>query len=84
MSFFNDFFESVKLDDIKKEVCCNITFGKRISISGNFKIDTMSESEVILKINKVYYKILGNELSIISISKGEIEVGGDILGVLKL
>ena len=83
MSFFSDFFDLVKVEEVKNQICCDMVFGKKIRLVGNFKIDLMADNEIVLKVNKIKYRIFGTDLTIFSISKGEMEIVGNISGVVK-
>ena len=84
MSFFNDFLQSVSVDDVKNKICCDLIFGKSLRVLGDFKINALYEDEILLGFGKVQVKILGNELKIVTLSKGELEVAGNVNGVVRL
>ena len=84
MSFFTDFFNNAVLEESRKKIICNLVFGQSIKIIGNYKIETLSESEIVLKVNKERVKIEGTMLSVVSIAKGEIDVVGNVNGVMRL
>ena len=62
MSFFNDFVESVSIDDIGNKICCNFVFGCGLRILANFKIENLQEDEIVLKCKKERIKIFGTGL----------------------
>ncbi len=84
MSFFSDFFDSVKIEDEKNKIYCSIIFGKKLTIIGGARIDSMSQEEIILKVKKERIKIIGSNLIISSMAKGEFEIEGNVVGVVKL
>ena len=84
MSFFNDFIKSIEIDDMGNKIYCSIVFDCGIKITANFKIETLQENEIVLKCKKTRIKVLGENLSIASFSKGEIEISGNVNGVIKL
>lgn len=84
MSFFNEFFEAISLQDDINNAYCNVVFGVGVRIFGRFKIESMQEMEIILKKKNERIRIFGDKLSIASMSKGEIEVEGNIQGVTRL
>ena len=84
MSFFSDFFDSVKLEDEKNKIYCSMIFGKKITIIGSAKIDSMSQDEIVLRVKKEKIKITGTNLIISSMAKGEFEIEGNVVGVVKL
>ena len=84
MSFFCDFFKMLSIDDLTDKVCCDIVLGFGVRILANFKIETLTEDEIVLKCRKNRIKIIGSELKILSLSKGEIEISGKVDGVVKI
>ena len=84
MSFFYDFLESFSIDDIGDKICCDLIFGQALKILGNFKIDDLGENEIVLKVKKTKIKIFGSNLKIVTFAKGEVEIAGNIDGVVKL
>lgn len=84
MSFFNDFLDTITLDDQVNKVSCNIVFGRDVKIIANFKIEKMSENEIILKCKKDVVKIIGTGLTAVMIAKGEMEIEGNVTGVMQL
>ena len=84
MSFFSDFFDNVMIENEKNKIYCSLVFGQKASIIGGAKIDTMNQDEIIIKIKKEKIKIIGSNLTISSMSKGEFEIEGCVDGVLKV
>lgn len=84
MSFFNEFFESISLDDNANNIYCNVVFGVGVRIFGKFKIDSMQETEIVLKNKRERIRVYGDGLSISSLSKGEVEIEGFVQGVARL
>ena len=84
MSFFYDFLDLMSIDDLTDKICCNIVFDEGIKIVANFKIEELTENEIVLKIKKTRIKILGRELTVLTYAKGEIEIKGKIDGVVKI
>lgn len=84
MSFFCDFFKMLSIDDLTDKICCDIILGYGVRFLANFKIENLSEDEIILKCKKTRIKIIGNDLKILSFSKGEIEISGKVDGVVKI
>ena len=84
MSFFHKFFENVLIEDEEKKIFCSLIFGEKIKIVANAKIDAMNEDEIVLKIKKDKIKIIGSNLIISSMAKGEFEIEGNVFGVVKL
>lgn len=84
MSFFNEFFESISLDSDDNKIYCNLVLGVGVRVFGKLKIDTMQETEIVLKNKKERIRIYGKNLNIASMSKGEVEIEGIIQGVARL
>ena len=74
----------LSIDDLTDKGCCDIVLGFGVRILANFKIETLTEDEVVLKCRKNRIKIIGSELKILSLSKGEIEISGKVDGVVKI
>lgn len=83
MSFFNDFINSIAVDDIQNKILANVVFGVGIKLSGNFKLEQMEENEIVLKLKKEKFKVIGSGLEIATVAKGEIEIIGNVCGVIK-
>lgn len=84
MSFFNDFLDTISIDDRINKVSCNVVFGLNVKIIADFKIVKMAEDEIILKCKKELFKVVGSGLSAVMIAKGEIEIEGNVTGVMKV
>lgn len=84
MSFFNDFLDTISIQDQENNVSCNVVFGRNVRIIAKFKIEKMSEDEIVLKCKKDIIKIIGTGLTAVMIAKGEIEIEGNVTGVIKL
>lgn len=83
MSFFYDFLENVSVGGLKNELMVSIVLGYKIMVGGNFKIKTLSDDFVEIEHKKINYKIIGEELKIESLSKGEIVVLGNVFGFVR-
>lgn len=84
MSFFTDFLNNAAIEESRKKIVCNLVFGQSIKIVGSYKIEIMSDNEIVLKINKERIKIDGNSLCVVSMAKGEMDVIGNVNGVMRL
>ena len=84
MSFFTDFLNNAAIEESRKKIVCNLVFGQGIKIVGSYNIEIMSDNEIVLKINKERIKIDGNSLSVVSMAKGEMDVIGNVNGVMRL
>ena len=72
------------IEESRKRIVCNLVLGQSIKIIGNYKVEVLDASEIILKVNKERIKIDGDMLSVVSMAKGEIDVVGNVNGVVKL
>lgn len=84
MSFFNDFFESISFEDNENNIKCNIVFGVGVLVFGVQKLESMQETEIVLRNKKNRLRVYGNNLMISSMSRGEVEISGLVQGVQKL
>lgn len=84
MSFFNDFLDSIAVDDVAGKISIWLVVGLGVKIVANLKIEIMQEDEIVLKCKKERIKVIGNGLSIVSVAKGEIEISGNVCGVVKI
>lgn len=84
MSFFYDFINSLSIDDLGNKVCSSLVFDCGVRISANFKIETLQEDEIVLKCKKNRIKVIGKNLKVVSLAKGEIEIAGNVDGVVKI
>ena len=81
MSFFNDFLESFKLNDTSDKIILNMVVGVGIMIVGKIKIMNLDSQSIVIKANGKNLCIMGEELKIKSVAKGEILVSGNILKI---
>jgi len=82
MSFFNDVLSYFKVDDRSKKVVVTMVLGVGIVVFGNLKIGELSKEKIVLKGKKEFIEIIGENMFISSISKGEIFVSGKISSIL--
>lgn len=78
MSFFYDFLDYFKVDDLSDKVSIMTVLGVGVMIMGKVKIDNLSEELVELKTKKEKIVIYGNDLKFKTISRGEIVLSGKI------
>ena len=83
MSFFYDFLKSVELNDIANEIIISAVLGTGVMILGNIKVLELNENEIVFSDKKNEYKIVGKNLILNSIAKGELNVKGDVLGFFR-
>lgn len=84
MSFFYEFLDSIKIDELGDKVNCSIIFNHGVKILADFKIESLHKDEVVLKCKKSKIKIMGSDLEVVTIAKGEIEISGNVNGVVKV
>lgn len=82
MSFFNDFLNKFNLGLVDDKIKVQLIFGYGVMIFGDFKIENLSEELVILKSKKEMISIVGANMKIKEISKGEVFLIGDIKSIV--
>jgi hypothetical protein len=78
MSFFCDFLHELSVDDVSNKIVISVIMGVGVGIVGKMKINNLAENEIIVEANKKKIDIVGENLTIKSIAKGEIFVLGNI------
>lgn len=78
MSFFNDFLKYFDIKDINAKTTITTIVGYGTIIVGKIKIKNIDENEINILSNKEKVIISGQNLTIKSISKGELVIGGEI------
>jgi len=81
MSFFYDFFDEITSIDDTDNLKLTYVQNKGVVVVGKFKILTLNDELIILKIKKDKNEIKGENLMIKSISKGEIAVFGRVYNI---
>lgn len=76
MSFFNDFLDYFKVKDLTNKVSLSMIVGVGLIVVGKIKILNFSEELIEIKADKQKIILSGEELSISTMSKGEIIVAG--------
>lgn len=76
MSFFNDFLDFFKVKDLTNKVSLSMIVGVGLIVVGKIKILNFSEELIEIKADKQKINLYGEELSISTMSKGEIIVAG--------
>lgn len=82
MSFFDEIFKSFNIKSID-EVCVSMVLGYGVFISGNVRVIDVSEDAIILKCKAKFYNVVGSDLIIKSLAKGEIFVEGNVHGFVR-
>ena len=81
MSFFCDFLKYFDISDISLKTTITIIVGVGISVVGNLKIKDIQNEFIELSSKREIVKIYGQDLTVKSISKGEIVVSGNIKNI---
>ena len=82
MSFFNDFLNKLNLSLVDDKIKVQLIFGYGVMIFGDFKIENLSEELVVLKSKKEMISIVGANMKMKEISKGEVFMIGDIKSIV--
>lgn len=82
MSFFNDFLNKFNLSLVDDKIKIQLIFGYGVMIFGDFKIKNLSEELVVLKSKKEMISIVGANMKMKEISKGEVFLIGDIKSIV--
>lgn len=83
MSFFYDLMQTFNLKDLDGKLTISLIFDVGVCVIGKFKLIDINEEEVIIESNKIKYKIVGKNLLVKSISKGEIVISGNVFKLEK-
>ena len=78
MSFFYELCKCFNIDDLSAKTTITTILGYGIMIVGKIKIKDIQEDTISLISNKEKITVLGKDLGIKSISKGELIVSGII------
>ena len=81
MSFFNDFLNNFKIDDISSKPIISLILGEGMMVVGKIKIINFSDANISLLCCGETINIDGKMLYIKSISKGELLISGQILNI---
>ncbi len=81
MSFFNDFLNYFKVDDISSKVSVFAVLGVGIVIMGKFVVVSLDEETIELKSGKDLISVIGKDLKVKSISRGELILSGKLVKV---
>lgn len=78
MSFFYDFLDYFKIDDISKNIAIMAVLGKGVMIVGKLEITNIGDDFIEIKSGKDKVCISGKNLIVKTLSKGEILLSGKI------
>ena len=83
MSFFYDILKNINVNSDNSEIVVTMILGEKFLIVGDVKVFKFDDKEILFDIKKDKFKLIGNDLKIDTMSKGEIGVSGNVLGFLK-
>lgn len=78
MSFFYDFLKYFDIKDLDAKTTITTIIGLGIVVIGKIKIKNIQENEVKFSANKKVISVCGENLSIKTISKGELVIRGEV------
>ena len=78
MSFFYDVFSDLSASKDLKDLSINMIVGKGLLIEGEFKILSLNENLISIKTSRKIVEISGENLTIKTMSMGELAVQGII------
>ena len=83
MSFFDDILKNFELKNFVDEIVVTLVVGVGIMVVGNIYVSDFATDEILISFKNERYKIIGNNLKLKSMSKGEIIVVGDVLSFVR-
>ena len=78
MSFFYDFLNEIKVNDLSNKVTISIILNEGAMVVGKIKVISFSSEAVVLCVGDRMVKIEGENLKIKTASKGEIVIIGNV------
>ncbi|MBE5755564.1 MAG: hypothetical protein E7341_02640 [Clostridiales bacterium] len=84
MSFFNAIFKELDISEDKNNIMISTIIGKGAMLVCDYKILSFEDYEIVVLVNKISLKIYGEKLKIKTMSKGELVVSGNVVGVVKI
>lgn len=84
MSFFNAIFKELDIIEDKNNIMISTIIGKGAMLVCDYKILSFEDYEIVVLVNKISLKIYGEKLKIKTMSKGELVVSGNVVGVVKI
>lgn len=78
MSFFYDFLKYFDIKDLDAKITITTIVGIGTIVIGKIKIKNIQENEVKFLANKKVISVFGENLSIKTISKGELVIRGEV------
>lgn len=81
MSFFNEFVNFFKVDDMSGKISVSMVVGLGAVIMGDVRVIEISGENILLQSKKQSVNVVGESLEISSLSKGEILIEGNVFKV---
>ena len=81
MSFFNEFVNFFKVDDMSGKISVSMVVGLGAVIVGDVRVIEISGENILLQSKKQSVNVVGESLEISSLSKGEILIEGNVFKV---
>lgn len=78
MSFFYDFLNEIKVNELSNKVTISIILNEGAMVVGKIKVISFSSEVVVLCVSDRMVKIEGENLKIKTASKGEIVIIGNV------
>lgn len=81
MSFFDEIFNELNIGDCNENITISLAVNYGLSVVGKFKILSFNDSQISINSKNEKVVILGEDLKIKTMAKGEILVAGKILNI---
>lgn len=81
MSFFNEFVNFFKVDDLTGKVSVSMVVGIGAVVVGEVRVIEISAEHILLQSKKQSVNVVGEGLEISSLAKGEILIEGNVFKV---
>ena len=78
MSFFNEFINFFKVDDMSGKISVSMVVGLGAVIVGDVRVIEISAQNILLQSKRQSVNVVGDSLEISSLSKGEILIEGNV------
>ena len=78
MSFFNEFINFFKVDDMSGKISVSMVVGIGAVIVGDVRVIEISAQNILLQSKRQSVNVVGDSLEISSLSKGEILIEGNV------
>ena len=78
MSFFNEFINFFKVDDMSGKISVSMVVGLGAVVVGDVRVIEISAQNILLQSKRQSVNVVGDSLEISSLSKGEILIEGNV------